>query len=84
MYTIVAVVDGKEYPLHNTKSRRLIFGDPYFDIGDNLNGQAEFKVYPGHPYYDKVKKLTTDIVIRNDGEDEFYGRVLYEIGRAHV
>ena len=78
MYTIVAVVDGKEYPLHNTKSRRLIFGDPYFDIGDNLNGQAEFKVYPGHPYYDKVKKLTTDIVIRNDGEDEFYGRVLYD------
>ena len=78
MYTIVAVVEGKEYPLHNTKSRRLILGDPYFEIGDNLNGQAEFKVYPGHPYYDKVKKLTTDIIIRNNEEDEFYGRILYD------
>ena len=78
MYTIVALVDGKEYPLHNLKSRRLIVGDPYFEIGDNLNGQAEFKVYAGHPYYGKVKKLSTDIIIRNDSEDVFYGRVLYD------
>lgn len=78
MYTIVAVVDGKEYPIHNLKSRRLIVGDPYFEIGDNLNGQAEFKVYAGHPHYGKVKKLTTDIIVRNDDEDAFYGRVLYD------
>ena len=51
MYTIVAVADGKEYPLHNLKSRRLIVSEPYFEIGDNLNGQAEFKVFTGHPYY---------------------------------
>lgn len=78
MYTIVAVVDGKEYPLHNLKSRRLIVSEPYFEIGDNLNGQAEFKVFTGHPYYGKVKKLTTDIIIRNDNTDMFYGRVLYD------
>ena len=78
MYTIVAVADGKEYPLHNLKSRRLIVSEPYFEIGDNLNGQAEFKVFTGHPYYGKVKKLTTDIIIRNDNTDMFYGRVLYD------
>lgn len=78
MYTIVAVAYGKEYPLHNLKSRRLIVSEPYFEIGDNLNGQAEFKVFTGHPYYGKVKKLTTDIIIRNDNTDMFYGRVLYD------
>lgn len=78
MYTIVAVTDGKEYPLHNLKSRRLIVSEPYFEIGDNLNGQAEFKVFAGHPYYGKVKKLTTDIIIRNGSKDMFYGRVLYD------
>jgi len=78
MYTITAVVNGKEYPLHNLKSRRLIVSDPYFEIGDNLNGQAEFKVHPGHPFYEKVKKLTTDIIIRNGENAEFYGRVLYD------
>lgn len=78
MYTIAAVTDGKEYPLHNLKSRRLIVSDPYFEIGDNVNGQAEFKVHPGHPFYEKVKKLSTDIIIRNGENAEFYGRVLYD------
>lgn len=78
MYTIAAVIDGKEYPLHNLKSRRLIVSDPYFEIGDNINGQAEFKVHSGHPFYEKVKKLTTDIIIRNDKKAEFYGRILYD------
>ena len=78
MYTIKAFVDGKEYTLHNPKIRNLIVGDPYYRKGDNVNGQASFSVYPKHPYYQYVKKLTTDIVIYKDDVEKFAGRVLYD------
>ena len=79
MYTIKAYVDGKEYTIHDARVKALtVGGNPYFEIGDNVNGSATFKVFPTHPYYDKVEKLTTDIVIYRDDEPEFYGRVLYD------
>ena len=78
MYTIKALVDGKYYTLHNPKVKELTVGDPYFETGDNLNGQAEFTIFPEHPYYSKVKKLTTDIIFYRDNKPEFYGRVLYD------
>src|SRR5699024_11037821 len=46
--------------------------------GDNVNGQAEFTVYPTHPYYKYVQKLTTDIFFYKDGVEKFAGRVLYD------
>ena len=55
MYTIKALVDGKYYTLHNPKVKILTVGDPYFETGDNINGKAEFTVYPNHPNYSKVK-----------------------------
>lgn len=74
-----AYVDGKEYTIHDARVKALtVGGNPYFEVGDNINGSATFKVFPTHPYYDKVKKLTTDIVIYRDDEPEFYGRVLYD------
>lgn len=79
MYTIKAYVDGTEYTLHDSRVKALtVGGKPYFEVGDNINGSASFSVYPNHPYYDKVKKLTTDIIFYRDDEPEFYGRVLYD------
>ena len=79
MYTIKAYVDGTEYTLHDSRVKALTLGGkPYFEVGDNINGSASFSVYPNHPHYDKVKKLTTDIIIYRDDEPEFYGRVLYD------
>ena len=78
MYTIKAFVDGKEYMLHNPRVKNLMVGDPYFEVGDNVNGQAEFSVYPTHPFYKYVKKLTTDVIFYKDGTEVFAGRVLYD------
>lgn len=78
MYTIKALIDGKYYTLHNPKVKELTVGDPYFEVGDNLNGKAEFTIFPEHPYYSKVKKLVTDIIFYRDKKPEFYGRVLYD------
>lgn len=79
MYTIKAYVDGTEYTLHDSRVKALtVGGKPYFEVGDNINGSASFSVYPNHPYYDKVKKLSTDIIFYRDDEPEFYGRVLYD------
>lgn len=77
MYTVKAFVNGTEYVLYNPK-QNLYIRDGYFEIGDNINGQAEFTVYPDHRNYDYVKKLTTDVVFYNDGTPEFYGRILYD------
>lgn len=77
MYTVKAFADGEEYVLHDPK-QNLHVGDGYFETGDNINGQAEFTVYPDHPDYEYVKKLTTDVVFYNDGVPEFYGRILYD------
>lgn len=72
-------MDGVEYTLHDSRVKALtVGGKPYFEVGDNINGSASFSVYPNHPYYDKVKKLTTDIIFYRDDEPEFYGRVLYD------
>ena len=89
MYIIKAVVDGKEYTIHDPSYNDAIVGkDAYFEIGDNKNGQAEFIVYPNNPYYSVVKKLTTDIIIYNNKAPCFYGRVLYDdedaSGAKHV
>lgn len=78
MYTIKAFVDGKEYMLHNPRVKNLMVGNPYFEVGDNVNGQAEFSVYPTHPFYKYVKKLTTDVIFYKDGVEVFAGRVLYD------
>ncbi len=78
MYTIKAFADGKEYMIHNPRVKALMVGDPYYQKGDNVNGQAEFSVYPTHPYYQYVKKLTTDIIFYKDGVEKFAGRVLYD------
>jgi hypothetical protein len=78
MYTIKAFVDGKEYMLHKPGVKALTVGDPYYQKGDNVNGQAEFTVYPTHPYYQYVKKLTTEIIFYKDGAEKFAGRVLYD------
>lgn len=77
MYTVKAFADGEEYVLHDPK-QNLYVGDGYFETGDNINGQAEFTVYPDHPDYEYVKKLTTDVVFYNDSVPEFYGRILYD------
>ena len=49
MYTIKAFVDGKEYMIHNPRVKALIVGDPYYQKGDNVNGQAEFFSLPDTP-----------------------------------
>lgn len=78
MYIIKAYVGTEEYTIYNPHKEELTVGNPYYEIGDNVNGQAEFTIYPSHPFYDKVNKLTTDIVFYKDGEERFAGRVLYD------
>lgn len=78
MYTVKAVMGNETYTIHDPRKKNLLLGDPYFESGDNINGQAEFKVFPDHPYKDKIKRLTTDIIFYKDDKPEFYGRVLYD------
>ena len=43
MYTIKAYADGKEYTIHDARVKALtVGGNPYFEIGDNINVSANF------------------------------------------
>ena len=78
MYKVYAIVDGERYLLHDPRLQNIRLGEPYYDVGDNVNGQAEFTVYKNHPYYSYVRKLTTEIVFYDGTEEVFRGRVMYD------
>lgn len=78
MYKIYALRGEDRYLLHDPRLKNIRVGAPYFENGDNINGQAEFDVYKNHPYYEYVQKMTTEIVFYDDGDEVFRGRVLYD------
>ena len=57
---------GKEY--------RVI--DPSCELELNTAGKLSFKIPPSHPYYEKIKKLSSVITLTQDSQWIFSGRVL--------
>ena len=56
------------------KKYRVI--DPSCKLELNTAGKLSFKIPSSHPYYDKIKKLSSVITLTQDGEWIFSGRVL--------
>ena len=44
----------------------------------NKTGSLTFQIAPTHPYYDKIKKHTSQIKLYQDDRVLFWGRVLYD------
>jgi phage minor structural protein len=56
------------------KKYRVI--DPCCELELNTAGKLTFKIPPSHPYYDKIKKLSSVVTLTQDSEWIFSGRVL--------
>lgn len=72
MYQILC--DG--YILHDSAIDELKVVNPKCSLEINKTGALNFKVLPDHPYYDKIKKHTSQITLCQDGKVLFCGRVL--------
>lgn len=49
---------------------------PSLEEGLNEAGTLTFTVLPGHPHYDKIKKMQTFVTAYRDDNEIFFGRVL--------
>ena len=72
MYQILC--DG--YPLHDNKIENLKVINPICNLEINKTGSLTFQMQPNHPYYNVIKKHTSEIEIYQDNELLFCGRVL--------
>ena len=77
MYQIKCVNrDNKEYILHDSRSNNLRVIQPKCELELNKTGSLTFKLPPNHVFFDKVKKLNSEISLYQDGKWLFTGRVL--------
>ena len=71
MYTLKC----DDYILHNIDADLMVI-NCVCKLEVNKTGSLVFYVAPNHPYRDKIKKHTSKIVLYQNGEALFYGRVL--------
>ena len=66
-----------DYPLYKGVDDLTLL-DPKLVLEDSCAGSLSFKALHSHPYRDKIKTFTSDIIVRDDGEEIFRGRVINE------
>lgn len=64
------------YILHDTTIDDLKVINPKCSLEINKTGSLTFEIPPTHPYYDKIKKHTSEITLYQDDRVLFNGRVL--------
>lgn len=62
--------------LYSSKIENLKIVKPKVTLEDNKTGTFTFTIYPDHPYYGMIKKLTSIITVYQDDYLLFSGRVL--------
>lgn len=65
-----------KYILHDARVPELKVIQPKCSLALNKTGSLTFYIAPNHPYYDKVKKHTSEITLYQDNKILFRGRVL--------
>ena len=65
-----------DYVLHDPRIDELKVIGAKCSLEVNKTGALSFQIHPTHPYYDVIKKHTSQIALLQDGEVLFKGRVL--------
>ena len=74
MYKILAITDGVNYVLHNPLSDDLHVLEPKLCLEVNTTGILTFCIPYEHPNRGAIKKMVSDIVVLEDGEEIYRGR----------
>lgn len=64
--------------LYSSTIENLKIIRPKVSLEDNKTGSFTFTIYPDHPYYEQINKLTSIITVYQDNYLLFRGRVLNE------
>lgn len=62
-------------PIHDLRDESLILIEPKLTLEANKAGSFEFKVSPTHPQYNILKKMVSEVVVKEDGAEIFRGRI---------
>ncbi len=73
---IIFQVKVDDYILYDYRSDKLKIFNPKLNLEANTTGLFTFKIYSNHPYFEKVKKLSSIIKIYQNDKLIFRGRVL--------
>lgn len=77
MYQIICEnPNGATYILHDTRVEDYKVFNPQCKMKLNTTGTLSFSIYPTHPHYGVIQKLKSEILLYQDGEWLFTGRVL--------
>lgn len=68
--------NGNKYVLHDERYESLEVLNPDCSLKLNSTGSLSFDIAPTHPYYNAIKKLCSEILLFQDDEWIFTGRVL--------
>lgn len=76
MYKVYVKYDGVEYPLHEPLDDDVRIMDPVLTEEIGSAGSFVFQIYRGHPNYDKIRPCKSEVILYQDGEAIFFGRVM--------
>ncbi|MBS5604590.1 MAG: phage tail protein [Enterocloster asparagiformis] len=76
MYKVYVKYGGMEYPLHEPLDDDVRIMDPVLTEEIGSAGSFSFQIYRGHPNYDKIRPCKSEVILYQDGEAIFYGRVM--------
>ena len=76
MYKVYVSTDGKEYPLYEPLDDQMRIFEPVLSEEIGGAGSFQFTIYKGHPFYDKIKPIRSEIILYQNSEPRFVGRMM--------
>lgn len=75
MYRVYVKNMNGEYPIYEPLDDTLRIFEPALTQEMGGAGSFTFQIYEGHPYYKQLKVLTSEVIVYDDDEGIFYGRM---------
>ena len=66
------------YVLYDLRDEEFILENPELNLEVNKVGSLSFSIYPNHPYFDRINKLSSVITVLKNSTVIFKGRVISE------
>ena len=76
MFSLYVKTDEIEYPLYEPLDEELRIFEPVLSEEMGSAGSFQFRIYSGHKNYEKLKPLRSEIILYQDNEPIFIGRLM--------
>ena len=76
MYRVYVQYEGTEYPLYEPLDDEMQIFEPVLTEEPGSAGSFQFQIYRGHANYDKLNPCKSEVILYQDQEEIFRGRML--------